>query len=189
MSSTKGLPIRLLMVGLILALPSIGIAQQQLGAVQGTITDATGGVVGGATIGATNVQTGVVRSTTSNASGVYRLPALEPGRYVVTAEKAGFKKATQKDVTLSVAATLGINFRLDTGGVDETVEVVTEVRDIQTEKADVSAVIDQKKVNDLPLVSRNVFQLVALQPGVVADRGSQTTTGSTHPPSAIRTAA
>jgi hypothetical protein len=174
MSSKQGRPICLLMVGLALALPSVGIAQQQLGAVQGTITDATGGVVAGATVTATNLQTGVARSTTSNASGVYRLPALEPGRYEITAERAAFKKATQKDVTLSVSATLGINFRLDPGGVQETVEVTTVAPDIQTERADVSAVIDQKKVNDLPLVSRNVFQLVALQPGVVADRGNQT---------------
>ena len=141
-------------------------AQHQLGAIQGTIVDATGGVLPGVAITVTNLATGVSRTTTSNDSGVYRVPSVEPGRYKVSAEIQGFRTAAQNDVTVSVGATLGVNFTMQTGSVEERIEVVSVAPDIQTEKAEISAVVEQKKINDLPLVGRNVLALAALQPGI-----------------------
>lgn len=142
-------------------------AQQQLAAIQGVVTDQTGGVLPGVTVTVTNLDTGVARTTTTNERGVYRVPSLDPGRYEVTLELEGFRKAVRSDVILSVGSVVGFNATLETGAVAETIEVVGVSPDIQTEKADVSAVVELKKITDLPLVSRNPLALSALQPGVV----------------------
>jgi hypothetical protein len=151
----------------LLALASApALAQQQLGAIQGTITDATRGVLPGVTVTVTNLDTGVRRTTTTNASGVYRVPSVEPGRYKVSAELQGFRTSSQNEITVSVGATLGVNFTMQTGNVEERIEVTGVTPDIQTEKADVSSVVEQKKITDLPLVGRNVLSLAAFQMGV-----------------------
>ena len=149
-----------------LVLVSAATGQQQLGAIQGSITDATGGALPGVTVTATNLATGVRRNTTSNESGVFRLQSLDPGRYKIVAELQGFRTAAQNDVTLSVGATLGVNFSMQTGAIEERIEVTGSVPDIQTERAEVSSVVEQKKINDLPLVGRNVLSLAAFQPGI-----------------------
>lgn len=160
---------RCLLVGLaLLGLAEAAAAQRQLGSIQGTVMDATKAVLPGVAVTVANLDTGALRNTTTNASGVYRAASLEPGRYQVTAELAGFRKLVQTDVIVSVGATLGLNLRMEAGGVTETVEVAAVVPDIQTEKAEVSAVVDRQKIVDLPLVGRNVFQLAALQPGLNA---------------------
>src|SRR3989304_4955609 len=142
-------------------------AQQQLGAIQGTIADQTGGVLPGVTVTVRSTGTDVARTTTTNERGVYRVQSLDPGRYEVTAELMGFRKAVRSDVTLSVGTTLGVNFELQPGVVTELVEVVGVAPDIQTEKADISAVVELQKINDLPLLARNPLALAALQPGGV----------------------
>jgi hypothetical protein len=142
-------------------------AQTQLGAIQGTIADQTGGVLPGVTVTATNLDTGIARTTTSNEVGVYRIQSLDPGRYRIVADLQGFRTAEQKDVTLSVGATLGLNFTMMAGAMEERVDVAAVAPDIQTERAEVSSVVEQKKINDLPLVGRNVLSLTALQPGIM----------------------
>jgi len=142
-------------------------AQSHLGAIQGTIIDESGAVLPGVTLTVTNVQTGVGRTTVSNDVGVYRVQSLDPGRYQITANLDGFRRATRSEVVLSVGATLGVNFTLRTGGVEESIEVTGSAPDVQTERAEVSSVVEQKKITDLPLVGRNVLSLTALQPGIV----------------------
>ena len=157
------------LIGLVLAVlaPAHALAQQQLGAVQGTITeDQTHAVLPGVTVTVTNLATGVSRTTASNEAGVYRVPSLEPGRYKVVAELTGFKTAAQTELVVPVGATLGVNFTMSPGALETTIEVRGVTPEIQTEKADVSAVVEQKKITDLPLVGRNVLSLTALQPGV-----------------------
>ncbi|PYR73831.1 MAG: hypothetical protein DMF86_19680, partial [Acidobacteria bacterium] len=141
-------------------------AQQQLGTIQGTITDQTHGVLPGVAITVTNLDTNISRTATSNETGVFRVPSLDPGRYKVAAELQGFKTSAQTDVVLSVGTTLGVNFTMAPGTVEEAIQVRGIAPDIQTEKADVSAVVEQKKITDLPLVGRNVLSLAALQPGI-----------------------
>src|SRR5205823_4280651 len=81
-------------------------AQQQLGAIQGTVTDQTHAVLPGVTVTVTNLATGVSRATTTNETGVYRVPSLDPGRYSVKAELQGFRANTQTDLTLSDGASI-----------------------------------------------------------------------------------
>jgi hypothetical protein len=147
--------------------------QVQQAAIQGTVDDGSRAPVPGVTITATNLETGDSRTTTSNERGVYRLAGLSPGRYSVAAEIQGFRRAVQNDQVLSVGATLGLNFTLEAGVVSETVEVRSVVPDLQTEKADVSAIVERRKVVDLPLVGRNVLALAALQPGIAGIPGTQ----------------
>jgi hypothetical protein len=154
--------------GLMLLLPAMSaVAQQQLATVQGTITDQTGGIIPGVTVIVTNVDTGASRTAVSSDAGVYRVPSLEPGRYRITAELMGFSRAVREDVVLQVGSTVGVSFVLQAGQVSEEIQVRGVASDIQTEKADVSGVVEQKKVADLPLVGRNPLSLAALQPGIV----------------------
>lgn len=106
-------PLHLIAWCLLLAPASPAFAQQQLAAIQGTITDQTGGVIPGVTVTVTNTDTRVVRTTTTNERGIYRVPSLDPGRYEVAAQLDGFRKGVRTDVVLSVGATLGINFTLE----------------------------------------------------------------------------
>ena len=147
--------------------------QSQLGAIQGTIVDQSGGVLPGVTVTVTNIETGVARTTLSNETGVYRLQSLDPGRYRIAADLQGFRKATRSEVILSVGATLGVNFTMQTGTLEETIEVTGSAPDIQTERAEISAVVEQKKISDLPLVGRNVLSLTALQPGIIGVPSSE----------------
>lgn len=166
MSSTKRFLIGCLLLAAALAAPPGALAQQQLGAIQGTIVDQSRAVLPGVTVTVTNLDTGVTRETLTNETGVYRVLSLDPGRYRVAAALQGFRTATQNEVVVSVGATLGVNFTLAPGGIEEAIEVRATAPDIQTEKADISAVVEQKKINDLPLVGRNVLSLAALQPGI-----------------------
>lgn len=161
------------LIALLLALAAVpAAAQQQLGAIQGTITDSSGAVVPGVTVTVTSVATSVDRSTVSSEQGVYRMPSLDPGRYEVKAALEGFRTVQQRGVIVSVGATVGLDIQMQAGQLTETVEVVGSSPDIQTEKADVSAVVEQRKVVDLPLIGRNPLALAALQPGVVGIIGT-----------------
>jgi hypothetical protein len=155
----------LLLLTLTLA-PVPATAQQQLSAIQGTIMDQTGGVLPGVSVTVTNLDTGIPRTTVSNQTGVYRVQSLDPGRYRVVADLEGFRTAERREVILSGGATLGVNFTMQTGAVEERIEVAAVAPDIQTERAEVSSIIEQKKITDLPLAGRNVLSLTALQPGI-----------------------
>jgi hypothetical protein len=162
----------LIALALVLAPSPAVFAQQQLAAVQGTIVDQTGGVLPGVTVTVTNMDTNVVRTSVTNEAGVYRVPSLDPGRYQLAAELMGFRRSVRSDVRLPVGQIVGINFELQAGEVTEVVEVVGIAGTIQTEKADVSAVVEQRKIVDLPLVGRNPLALATLQPGVVGTPGT-----------------
>ena len=158
-----------LVLGSLLSLflwPAAAIAQQQLATLQGTITDQTGAVVPGVTVTAIAIDTGVARTAVTNQAGVYRVPSLEPGRYRVSAELTGFSRAIRDNVTLEVGAAVGLPFVLQAGNVSEEVEVRGSAAAIQTERADISSVVERKRIESLPLVSRNPLALTALTPGV-----------------------
>src|SRR4051812_13414947 len=98
-----------------LAIVSPLYAQQQLGAIQGTIVDQTRAVLPGVSVTVTNLQTGVARTAITNDAGIYRVASLDPGDYKVEAALQGFKTAAQTGIRLSVGATLGVNFSLNAG--------------------------------------------------------------------------
>jgi Carboxypeptidase regulatory-like domain len=161
--------LRCLVLPAILLLSAIpAFAQRSTATIRGTVRDSTQAVMPGATVTATNEETGLVRSLPTNTSGVYSLPELPIGRYRVEAEMAGFKKAARTGVILRVADDFAIDFVLEAGGVAETVSVEASATPVKVLGGDVSGVITGEQVRELPLNGRNFLQLATLMPGVSA---------------------
>lgn len=158
-------------------------AQRGRGTVLGTVTDATGAVVPGAIVTITNTATNVVTNAITNDDGNFVAPNLNVGSYTVAATKTGFKKALRSGLTLEVDQRAEINLTLETGAVTETVEVSSQVSLVDTTTATFGKVIENRRVEELPVNGRNALSLVLLAPAVqsgigptasgFADRGTQ----------------
>jgi hypothetical protein len=141
-------------------------AQIDRGAIGGTVRDASGAVVSKATVTVTNKATGVALTSPVNDVGEYQVLALIPGTYAVKVSAQGFETAVREGIVLHLQDRLSLNFTLKVGSVVEQV-VVTEAEPLlQTQTADVGAVIDSQKANDLPLNGRRYADLALLEPGV-----------------------
>jgi hypothetical protein len=161
-----------LAVLILMSLLRAGAAHAQAsGQINGTVTDATGGILPGVTIEATNTATGITRSAITGAEGLYTLPLLPPGNYNVKASLQGFRSQQRDGVRVTVTETARVTFQLEIGGLTETTVIVAEVPLVETSNATHGIVIDERKVVDLPLNGRNFTQLGTLIPGVVAPPG------------------
>jgi hypothetical protein len=141
-------------------------AQLPSAEVSGSVTDATGGVVAGATVTITNAATNIQRTLTTNSSGVYDAPALPPGGYSLKVSMPGFKTDVRNGIQLQVDQLARIDFSLQVGNVSETLEVQAAAPTLDTENATVGTVIENKRIEELPLNGRNYLQLASLTPGV-----------------------
>ena len=152
---------------LTLALVLVGsIAYAQTATISGTIIDPTNAAVPGATVTAKNQATASVRTATTGLNGTYTIPDLSVGSYDVNVEKQGFSILQFHDVQLTVAQNLTLNGTIQLGPVTQTVEVSgATVAPIDLEDAQISNVVDQRKIVDLPLITRDPYQLVLLSPG------------------------
>src|ERR1700728_3292188 len=148
------------------------------GALTGTVTDPSGGVVVGATVTATNTATGQQRNVTTDSSGVYTIGLLPPGNYNVAFSAAGFKSAEAASVTVNVTETPVLNEKLEIGGQATQVTVESTAETVQTTNATVGAVVGSQEVVDLPLVSRNYTQIADLSPGVVTNVSNAAAVGN-----------
>ncbi|MBA3243306.1 MAG: TonB-dependent receptor, partial [Acidobacteria bacterium] len=158
----------LLVMTLILA--PAGLAQTtSTGALSGVVTDPTGAIVSGVAITAANASTGEQRTVSSQDNGAYVIPQLPPGIYQIEATKSGFKRATSSSIRINVAETTTLDLSLDIGEVSETVTITSEPAVTQTESSALGRVIDDRVVSNLPLVTRNYTQILALSPGVTTD--------------------
>jgi len=143
------------------------------GAIQGTVRDTSHAVVVGAKIAATNADTNFTRESVSGTEGEYRLLALPPGHYKVTATAAGFEQFVTTGVTLQVNDQLHIDINLQVGAVREAVTVEANPVQVETESTQLGQVIGTKQILSLPLNGRSFIDLLGLQAGV-----APTTTGS-----------
>jgi hypothetical protein len=141
-------------------------AQVTSAAIVGTITDASGGALPGATVTARNVDTGFTRTVPSNEVGAYRLDFLPIGSYVVEVTLDGFKTGNRSGVVLRINDTVKVDVALEIGGLSETVTIVGEAPQVNTATADISKTIEAAAIESLPLVDRNVYTLLDLTPGV-----------------------
>lgn len=154
-----------------LALPSIG--QRILGEFTGTVTDPSQAAVAGAKVVSLDVATGRSWTAQTNESGVYRLMSLPAGSdFEVRVEHPGFKTAKQQKLTLEVGEVKRLDFALELGEVTESVVVSVQLPALNLEKGELSAVVTERKIVDLPLNGRNVYQLAELQPGIVRTAGT-----------------
>jgi hypothetical protein len=149
-------------------------AQTTGGNLIGRVLDKSGSALPGATVTATQKETGLTRNTVSEADGKYRLPSLPAGTYTVQVELNGFATATTENVTINVATQREINFDLNASTVSETINVVAEAPLVQTTPA-VGAVIDQKQIENLPLNGRQFANLAVLAPGTSLNYNSDPT--------------
>jgi len=147
--------------------------QGQNAAVSGTVTDSTGAVVSGVQVTVRNLATNLSRTTTSGATGAYSITNLEVGTYDITAKKEGFRTFHLPSVDLTVAHVSTVDAELLPGAASEEVTVRADsVAAIDFETSQVSNLVDQEQMKDLPLITRDPYSLVLLSPGT-----SQTNTG------------
>ena len=141
-------------------------AQVDNGSIAGTVHDATGAVVSGATVEIRNVATGVAVTVKTNSDGGYQGLALIPGSYSVQATAQGFGPAKNPTVEIHVQTRAQVDFTLVVGATQEQIEVSESGVALQTQSADVGTVIGTSQINDLPLNARRYADLALLAPGV-----------------------
>jgi hypothetical protein len=154
---------------LVLAVPALGsllLTQTYQGRILGSVTDSSGAVISGAKVIITNTATGISRTLTTTAAGDYNAPNLEPGPYTVTAEAPSFKRTQRTGLQLEVAKDVRIDFRLDPGGINETVTVSEEAPVVNTTNDILGGTFSNKAINELPLLGRDFQNLAVLQPGI-----------------------
>lgn len=154
-------------------------AQVVSGDLVGSVLDATGAALPGATVSARNTGTNVVNTATANANGLYRLSSLPPGPYEISASASGFSTSTQKGVLIKLNQTSTINLTLQPAGVSTTVEVTEAGTSIDTTTAQIAQTYSTKEAQDLPIVSigQGVLNLSLLQGGVTSSGGTGYGTG------------
>src|SRR5262245_54551705 len=147
-------------------------AQSELATVFGRVTDPSGAVVPQAEVEIKNVETNAWIIRTTNADGLYSIPSLTPGHYVISVRKQGFKTVSVTDVMLNVQDNVVRNFQLQIGSISESITVTADGLVVNTSDAAVSTVIDRNFVENLPLNGRNFNALLQLTPGVVIAQSS-----------------
>lgn len=139
--------------------------------ITGTITDPSGASIPNARIVFSHVQTNRAQAATAASDGHFASPPLPVGEYRLEATAPGFKAAVRAGVIIEVGQTATINFNLDIGTPTERVEVVADASLLESATSDLGKVVDNRRIRDLPLNTRNVFSLVALTPGFAGSAG------------------
>ncbi|MBM3735508.1 MAG: carboxypeptidase regulatory-like domain-containing protein [Acidobacteria bacterium] len=147
--------------------------QGTTGQITGSVTDASGAVIPGATVAAVNDGTGLKREAVTNEQGNYLLPLLPPGLYRVSITKTGFRPLARTNLTLAVDQTVRMDAALELGTVSETVEVSANAAQVDQDTSALGQVIDGAKVLNMPLNGRSPLRLTQLTPNVaVAPTGN-----------------
>jgi hypothetical protein len=163
----KTLGIVLLLAGF---LPLSLQAQSELGNITGLVSDRSGGVLAAAEVVVTNIATNIKKTTSTTAGGEYNVPVV-PGTYQLQITMPGFKRHVRENVVVTAATTIRLDATLEVGEVTESIEVSTDVAQVQTENAKISTSVQNRLVDELPLVVsgalRSPFDLVriTLSPG------------------------
>jgi outer membrane receptor protein involved in Fe transport len=147
-------------------------AQVRFGTVLGSVADSSGAAMSGATVKLTNLGTNETRTAQTGSTGAFTFPTLNAGLYRVEVEMAGFKHFTQDKVEVQVDVATRVDAALQVGSIAETVEVTTEAPPLQTDSASLGTTISQEEVQSIPLSGRNVYNMLTLAPGVVAQGGT-----------------
>src|SRR4051812_32881510 len=142
-------------------------AQTELATILGRVTDPSGAVVAGAEVEVRNVDTNLAVMSGTNGDGLYTIPSLHPGHYVISVRKAGFKTVSVTQLDLNVQDNVVRNFVLEVGSSSESITVTAEGERINTTDATVSTVVDRNFAENLPMNGRSFQTLIQLVPGVV----------------------
>jgi len=154
------------------------VAHAQTGEIRGAVKDPTGAVIAGAKITITEQGTGAQRSTSSREDGSFEFPAVAVAVYSVEVEAPGFKKYVQKDLAVDIGHVVVVNVTMQVGQSSTTVTVEASAVQVETTSTQIGAVVDSRSVVQLPLNTRDTFQLLQIQPGVQSQLGDALFYGS-----------
>jgi len=171
----------LVICALCLMAPASGFGQARLTGADlvGAITDASGGVLPGTIVTVTNVETNVTRSMVTDASGRYLVPALPPGTYTVKVELQGFTSKTRSGVVLALGQAVTVDFSLEIGAASEQLTVTADAPLLQLGRTELSSVVNQQFIDNLPINGRDFISFSVITPGVAPDRTPQQGASST----------
>ena len=162
-----------IVLSLLLVIPQPALAQLAgSGTITGSATDPSGASVPGAAVIIRNTDTGIERRIETNDAGIYASPFMQPGHYEVRVEKEGFSSVVRRELTLQVGQTLTVNFAMVLKTTQEEITVVGLASVVDTEKTEVSQVISEDSVNNLPIAGRRWDSFALLTPNVTTDGGS-----------------
>lgn len=162
----KRIPFLVSAVMLCLCLSVTARAQEFRGSITGRVTETSGGAINNATVTILNTATNSFTTTTTNDAGVYNALYLIPGRYTLTVEANGFKKAARQNIEVRVGDKLELDLQLEVGAVTDTVTITSDAPLLETTSASAGQVIDQRRISELPLSDGNPFVLSRLAPGI-----------------------
>ena len=148
-------------------------AQTNKGGISGTVMDANGAAVPGASVTITNLGTNQTQKVTTSDTGSFQVSSLDPVTYSILVEVAGFKKAILQSVKVETATTATANVVLEAGKVDESVTITADAPLINTESGATSQTITERQIQDIPLNNRSVLDLALTAPNVSGDVGSE----------------
>lgn len=154
---------------------------QTTGVLRGTVTDPTGAPVVGARITVTLSGTGVKRTAVSDENGTFQFPVLAVGVYSVEIEADGFRKQVQDNVAVNIGQTSVVNANLDIGEFSAVVNIQSDGDLIERSSTQIGVVVGSRAVANLPLNTRDTYQLLQIQPGVQSQLGADLFTGSDRP--------
>lgn len=165
--STKKLIVALAALS-VLVLAMQAFSQSSNSTLGGTVADASQAVLPGATVTATNTQTGVATTTLTNNAGAYNFPSLQPGIYKITVEMTGFQTTTKTDAELRASGRSTVNFELQVKGVTDVVEITSTAQEQLIESSSsTGTVLESQMITNLPLVNNDVMDLINIMGGTV----------------------
>src|SRR5262249_47638017 len=133
--------------------------------ITGKVEDASGAAVGGAAVTVKNLETGVTRTVTTDETGAYRALSLSVGAQEIRAEKPGFRSAVRTGVNLVVGQEAVVNLKLEVGQVTQEVTVAADTPLVDVTTANVSGLVGERQIKELPLNGRSFDNLITLNPG------------------------
>jgi hypothetical protein len=167
-----------LCIALLFPCPAMLFSQAGRGGISGQVTDISGAIVQGATVTAKNVATGDTQSTVTTAAGLYSFISLTPGKYEVSSTGKGFDTVVQQNVNVTVDQVTTINLGLKVGSVSQVVTVTETTELLDTSNSTVGQLITSETIDRVPLLTRNVFDLVQLSAGVTPANGAPNSSSS-----------
>ena len=152
-------------IALLILTPALLWSQSFTGTIGGTVQDASGASVPGATLALINANTNERRAQRSNADGSYLFALVPPGSYRLESDAAGFKKSIRSNLVVEVNQSLRIDVALEVGTATESVQVTAETPLLQPNTSSLGQVVDNRKIAEFPLAGRNAFALISLTAG------------------------
>ena len=162
----------LILIAACAALGAVAWAQTSTGTITGSITDTSGAVIAGAKVQIVNTGTNAKVDVVTNLEGNYTAPLLPPGGYKVSVAAAGFKGFEQAGIQLQVQQQARVNIVLQVGAMTESVTIQGDAALVEATTSSIGRVVDNKRILELPLNTRNVYSLVNLTPGVTGGIGN-----------------